>query len=258
MARRKPCGVLGLFERPETVLVAARRVRDAGYQKWDVHTPFPVHGMDEAMGLGRSRVPWITFVAGLVGLATALFILFGTMVYSWPGNFGGKPHAAWPSFVPIAFEMTVLVAGVSTALGALLLGGVFARAVRTLFRAEPMALHPDLTSHRFAIFVAAEDPAFDGPDLVQRFEHLGACEVRVLGEDDSPARADSEAEPLAVKAEASGADSEAAVESEPAPRAEPEDAPDVGLEGDSKPESKREPEAAAGEPSAPTDPEDEQ
>jgi len=215
MASKAPRGVLALFERPETVLAAARRVRDAGYQKWDVHTPFPVHGMDEAMGLGRSRVPWITFVAGIVGLVAALFILFGTMVYSWPGNFGGKPHAAWPSFVPIAFEMTVLVAGVSTALGALLLGGVLARAVRTLLGRAPMAVHPDVTSHRFAIFVEADDPAYDASGMVQKFQSLGACDVRVLGESDPP---------VGVEAPAEGSpESEALPDPEPSAASEAEE-----------------------------------
>jgi hypothetical protein len=185
MASSQPRGVLALFEHPDAVLRAARQLRVAGYRKWDVHTPFPIHGMDEAMGLGRSRVPWITFGAGLVGCAVALVILFGTMVYSWPANIGGKPYAAWPSFIPITFEMTVFAAGVSTAIGALLLGGVLKRAWLTSLGRAPMALDPDITSHRFAIFIQAEDPNYESTETRQRLEALGACEVKVLG--DAPA-----------------------------------------------------------------------
>jgi hypothetical protein len=137
--------------------------------------------MDEAMGLSRSPVPWITFAAGAVGCGLALFILFGTMVYSWPANYGGKPYASWPSFIPITFEMTVLVAGVFTALGALWLGGLLRRAYATVLRGEAPALDPDLTSHRFGIFIEAEDPKFDESVTLEQLRELGAFEVRTIG-----------------------------------------------------------------------------
>ena len=170
----KSAGVLALFDHPDTILDAARRARDKGFERWDVFTPFPIHGMDEAMGLGRSPVPWITFVMGVVGFCAAIIIQFGTMVYSWPINFGGKPFAAWPSFVPITFEMTVFAAGVSTAIGALLLGGVL--------RFRKRRPHPQVTSHRFAIFVEASDPKYDEGDALSLFESAGAIEVRAVKE----------------------------------------------------------------------------
>jgi len=185
MARRRTRGALALFEDPRTTLSAARAVRAAGYRRWDVHSPFPIHGMDEAMGLSRSPVPWITFGAGALGCALALFILFGTMVYSWPANYGGKPYAAWPSFIPITFEMTVLIGGVATAIGALWLGGVLRRAYATVFRGEPVALDPDLTSHRFGIFIEADDPKFDDAATLKQLRDLGAREVRTLALDDA-------------------------------------------------------------------------
>ena len=197
MAEHRARGVLALFEDPDVTLAAARAVRKAGYRRWDVHSPFPIHGMDEAMGLSRSPVPWITFAAGVCGCALALFILFGTMVYSWPANYGGKPHVAWPSFIPITFEMTVLVAGVSTAIGALWLGGVLRRAVATVFRGEAPTLDPDLTSHRFGIFIAAEDPKFDQAKALEQLRELGACEVRAVVPDADtlgPATVDPEEE----------------------------------------------------------------
>ena len=172
--RGKSKGVLALFDHPDVILSAAKKARDQGYVRWDVYTPFPVHGMDDAMGLGPSKVPWITFGMGVVGLCMALVIQFGTMVYSWPLNFGGKPAAAWPSFVPISFEMTVLLAGVSTAIGALFLGGVL-----KLRKLKP---HRDITSHRFAIFVESSDPKYDEEKAIALFEKAGAIEVGPLKE----------------------------------------------------------------------------
>ena len=167
-------GVLALFDHPDTILVAATKARDHGFERWDVYTPFPVHGMDDAMGLGRSPVPWITFVMGVVGFCAAIIIQFGTMVYSWPMNYGGKPFASWPSFVPITFEMTVFAAGVSTAIGALFLGGVL--------RPRKRIAHRHVTSHRFAIFVEASDPKYDEQGTVSLFRKAGAMDVRVVKE----------------------------------------------------------------------------
>jgi hypothetical protein len=170
----KSAGIVAVFDHPNVTLEAAKKARDRGFQKWDVHTPFPVHGMDDAMGLGPSPVPWITFVMGVAGFCTAVIIQFGTMVYSWPMNYGGKPFAAWPSFVPITFEMTVLFAGVSTAIGSLVLGGVF--------KLRKRIAHRQVTSHRFAIFVEASDPKYDEVETLSLFKESGALEVRVVKE----------------------------------------------------------------------------
>lgn len=170
----KSAGIVAVFDHPNVILEAAKKARDRGFQKWDVHTPFPVHGMDDAMGLGPSPVPWITFVMGVAGFCAAIIIQFGTMVYSWPMNYGGKPFASWPSFVPITFEMTVLFAGVSTALGSLVLGGVF--------KLRKRIAHRQVTSHRFAIFVEASDPKYDEAETLSLFKESGALEVRVVKE----------------------------------------------------------------------------
>ncbi len=167
-------GILALYADPETVLKAAEKARDAGFTKWDVFTPFPVHGMDVAMGLGKSNLPWVTFVAALAGLGSAVFIQVGAMVYSWPANYGGKPFLAWPAFVPISFEMTVLLAGLASAFAALLMGGI-------LKRGKP-AFHPDLTCHRFGVFVDASDPKYDATASRELFESAGAVEIQLVKE----------------------------------------------------------------------------
>jgi hypothetical protein len=170
-------GILALFDGPESVLEAARATRDEGYRRWDVFTPFPVHGMDEAMGLGRSRVPYITFFAGIIGALAGLGIQVFTMTMSWPQNYGGKPFLAWPSFIPITFETTVFVAGIATALGSLLIGGIL--------RPRKKNLDPSITNDRFAVFIDAADPKFDKASCRDLLEQFDPVEVRLVEEDES-------------------------------------------------------------------------
>lgn len=167
-------GILALYDGPQGVLEAARATRDKGYVRWDVFTPFPVHGMDEAMGLGRSRVPWITFFAGLAGALCGLGIQLFTMTVSWPQNYGGKPFLAWPSFVPITFETTVFFAGIATAVGSLLVGGVL--------RPRKRKLDPSITNDRFAVFIDAADPKFDEAASRALLEQFEPVEIRLVKE----------------------------------------------------------------------------
>ena len=168
-------GMLALFDHPQDILHAAEKVRDEKFAEWDVFTPFPVHGMDEAMGLSRSWMPYVTFLLGATGLATALTMQFGTMVFDWPIIVSGKPFAAWPSFVPISFELTVLFAGVGTALIMLLTAG--------LPKLKPKVRHRRLSSDRFGIWISAEDSKFDAAKTRTFLESLHPLEVReVRGE----------------------------------------------------------------------------
>jgi hypothetical protein len=167
-------GVLALYDGPEAILEAARATRESGYKKWDVFTPFPVHGMDDAMGLGRSIVPWITFCAGVIGALTGVGIQMYTMTMSWPQNYGGKPFLAWPAFVPITFETTVFVAGVVTAIASLFIGGVL--------RPKKRKLDPSITNDRFALFIDAADPKFDEKASRSMLEKFDPVEVRLVQE----------------------------------------------------------------------------
>lgn len=167
-------GVLVVFDDPESILKAAAATRDQGFKQWDVFTPFPVHGMDEAMGLGRSNIPWITFTLGAIGCLSGLGIQLYTMVHNWPQNYGGKPFLAWPAFVPITFETTVFFAGIGTAVGALLLGGVL--------RMRKKRFHPKFTDDRFGLFVSAKDPKFDIDKVRTMFDSFAPKEIKVVEE----------------------------------------------------------------------------
>jgi len=112
--------VIATFADGQALLRAALAARAENYRMFDAYTPYPVHGLDEAMGIRRTRLPWVTLVAGAFGLVFAAALQFYTSVWDWPLDVGGKPDASALAFVPVAFEITVLVAALST-LGAFLL-----------------------------------------------------------------------------------------------------------------------------------------
>jgi molybdopterin-containing oxidoreductase family membrane subunit len=112
--------LIGDFATEEEVLRATRAAREQGYRIVDVYTPYAVHGLDRAMGLRPSRLPWACFAAGLFGVTFALAFQFWTMAYDWPINVGGKPWNSLPAYVPVAFEVMVLLAGLGV-VGAFLL-----------------------------------------------------------------------------------------------------------------------------------------
>lgn len=103
--------VIASFADEEHVLEATRRARTAGYVVVDVHTPYPVHGLEHAMGLAPSRLGWACLLGGALGCGLTLYFQYWTSALDWPLNVGGKPYDSLPAFVPIAFEMTVLFGG---------------------------------------------------------------------------------------------------------------------------------------------------
>jgi hypothetical protein len=114
--------LVGSFGEPEGLLAAVSTLRGAGVAIHDVFAPYPVHGLDQAMGIRRTRLPWITLLAGLGGLCFALAFQYYTAVFDWPLDVGGKPDSVKTilAFVPISFELSVLFAGLGT-VGAFLL-----------------------------------------------------------------------------------------------------------------------------------------
>lgn len=136
-----------VFRTEAEVLAATRSAREEGFEIVDVYTPYHVHGMDEALGLRPSRLTWVCFLCGAAGLLLALWLQFWTSAVSWPLNVGGKPFDSMPAFVPIAFEITVLFAG---------LGVVAALLIRARLRPGRAARPPGLervTDDRFALVV---------------------------------------------------------------------------------------------------------
>jgi hypothetical protein len=162
-------GYAAFYEHPDHLLAAARHARESKYEDFDAYSPFPIHGMDEAMGLGRSWIPWVTFGAGLVGFLTANALQFGMMTFDWPMIIGGKPFAPWPSFVPVMFELTVLVAGVTTALVMLKAAGCFQKAD---------IIDERITNDRFVLWISADDKEFEEGEVESFLSGLNPLEIK--------------------------------------------------------------------------------
>lgn len=167
-------GFAAIFNEESEVLAAAHRCREMGFKKFDAVTPYPVHGMEEAIGIRRSPIPYVAFVGGVLGCATGLLVTIWTSAYNWPINVGGKPLNSLPAFIPICFELTILFAALSSVCA-------FAWFSR-LPKIDPPVLHPDLTSHRFAIFVPADDVGYDEGKLAELFKGFGAVETKKVAE----------------------------------------------------------------------------
>ena len=151
---KKPALYLAEYETPNAIAQAAMKVRDAGYQNWDCHTPYALHGMDEAMGLKPTRIGIISFIFGMFGVGLAVFMMQYTNAFDfnllnvgagYPLVIGGKPPGAFPSMVPIMFELGILLCGFATLFGML-------RLIKL-----PMHNHPIFESDRFE---AASDDKF--------------------------------------------------------------------------------------------------
>ena len=173
MSEAKLYGLMAEFERPEDILHAARMAWQAGYRELDAYAPYPVKGLARALGMRRSRIPSIVLIGGLAGGAVGFFMQYWSMAYDYPLNVGGRPHNSWPVFVPIAFELLVLVASFSAFLGMLFLNGL------------PQLHHPVFnvpgferaSQDRFFLCIEATDPQFDRETtagFLSGFNPLGA------------------------------------------------------------------------------------
>ncbi len=161
MSSNQLAGVIGFFSGPSALLEAMKKAKAAKYESVDAYSPFPIHGMDDAQGLKRSFLPYITFAFGLTGFITAFALQYWTSAVDWPLNVGGKPLNSWPAFVPIMFELTVLFAGVSTGVGMIL--------INRLPNVTKKSFDARLTSDRFALLI--ETVQWDRSDEEENQKH---------------------------------------------------------------------------------------
>jgi hypothetical protein len=146
--------MIATFEREEDTLAAVRASRQRGLKILDVLSPYAVHGLDHALGLRRSRLPWIVFGVGLTGAVLKVVFQVWTSSVNWPINVGGKPFRPWLAFVPVTFEVMVLFAGITGLL-------VFLIACRLYPGRRAVLPVARTTDDRFAIVVEQTDAAFD-------------------------------------------------------------------------------------------------
>ncbi len=168
-------GVLGHFCEPDEALAAAAKVRDAGFSHFDFLTPFPIHGMEEAMGQKRSWIPWATGALALCGILFAQGLQNWVMIFDWPMNFGGKPFWSWPSFIPITFEAMVFWAAIGSALVAIAAGKR-----DTVPQPPPTEIETGATVDRFVLWISATDPKWSDSATPEFVKGLGANGVRLV------------------------------------------------------------------------------
>jgi len=169
MIRRPPIyGLMAEFSDPNELVAAARRAHEAGYRRMDAYTPFPVEELAEAMGIHRTRLPFLVLMGGIAGALAGYGLAYWTSVIDYPLNVGGRPFNSVPSFIPVTFETTVLFAALTAVLGLLAINGL------------PMPYHPVFNVPRFALAsqdrfflcIEATDPLFDREHTRRFLERL--------------------------------------------------------------------------------------
>jgi hypothetical protein len=179
--------MLAEFQNPAQLVHAAAKVRDAGYRYWDCHSPFPVHGLDQAMGVRRTVLPVLVFCAGATGCLTGFLLQAFTngssltvwalvWVTGYPFMISGKPYLSMPAFIPVMFELTILFS-VLASVGLLLLLNGLPWLYHPLFRSERFRRFSD---DKFFISIEARDPRFYRTKTELLLKSLGASAVEAV------------------------------------------------------------------------------
>jgi hypothetical protein len=166
-------GVLAEFLTPEEVLRATRQTRAAGYTAMDAFTPYPVEGLADELGMSRTHIPFVVLMAALVGAAVGFMMQYHSMAVDYPFNVGGRPHNSWPVFIPITFEVMVLVSGFAALIGMLFLNGL-PQPYHPLFNLPQFAR---ASQDRFFLCIEAADPQYDRDRTWQFLTTLGPREI---------------------------------------------------------------------------------
>ena len=169
-------GVLGQFPGPTELVGAARRVREAGYTKFDCHSPFPIHGMDAAMDLSPSKVGYVAGIAGLIGGCFGFWLQWWTSAVDYPMVIAGKPYNSYQAFVPVTFGLTVLFAAFGAFFGALITNRL-PQLFHGVFYSERFA---KVTDDAFFVSIESDDPKFDADRAGAFLTSIGATHVEVL------------------------------------------------------------------------------
>jgi hypothetical protein len=162
--------LIGIFDSEDAILDVTDAARRSGLKIVDVFAPYAVHGLDKALGLERSKLPWVCLLLGLFGATFKVWFEYWTTASDWPINVGGKPWNSLPAFVPITFEVMVLCAGISTVLA-------FFGMNRLWPGRKPALLDPRVTNDRFALVLEENDAAFDVEAVEQFLRRHNALRV---------------------------------------------------------------------------------
>ncbi len=172
----KIVGILGEFASPAALLQAAKETRRAGYKAFDCHSPFPIHGMDAAMGLKRSPVGYIAGICAFIGGAFGLWLQWWTSTVDYRLVISGKPFFSYQAYVPVTFGLTVLFAAFGAVFGFLFTTGL-PRPHHATFYSDAFG---GVTDDKFFVSIEAHDPQFDADKTAAFLKSLGATNVEIL------------------------------------------------------------------------------
>lgn len=171
-------GVLAEFSSPSAVYHAAESLRDAGYKSFEVYSPYPIHGMDDAMGLKPSKLGWIVLCGGTCGLLAGLGLQTWVATSAYRLVISGKPFFSYPAFVPVTFELMVLFSAISAVFGMLILNKL-PQHFFTYFKSSNFR---KVTSHGFFVSVDAVDPLFNRETISQFLTAQGGKNIEFIEE----------------------------------------------------------------------------
>ncbi len=166
-------GIVAEFANPARLVDAVHGVRDEGYTKIETWTPFPIHGMDEAMGLPLSRVPWIVLGGGITGFLTGVILQWWSGAIAYPIVIGGKPLFAWEFGVPVIFELSILFGSFGAVFGMFFLNGM----PRLFHPLDRVRAFRKVTDDGFFLTIEADDPRFDAETIMALLEKLGGTSI---------------------------------------------------------------------------------
>jgi len=174
-------GILAEFRNPKDLSEACKKVNQTGFKKFDAFTPFPMHGLEKAMGLKESKLGWIVLLHSIIGFAGALTLMIWTMGYDYPMNISGKPFINLPAFVPITFELTILLSAFGAVFGMLFLNGL-PRLHNPLFNVERFS---KATDDGFFICIESDDDLFSEEKVRKLFGDAGATHIEAVYDEDN-------------------------------------------------------------------------
>jgi len=172
----KVYSVIAEFESPGALLKAAERVRDAGYKRFDCHSPFPIHGMDAAMGLKRSFVGYLSGICALVGGSFALWLQWWTSTVDYPLVISGKPFFSYQAYVVVTFGLTILGAALGAVFG-MLITNRLPQWFHGLFYSDNFTRFSD---DAFFVSIDSDDPQFSEQKAAQFLESIGGRKIEVV------------------------------------------------------------------------------
>lgn len=168
-------GIMAEYATPADIYHASEKVRDAGYTRWDAYSPFPIHGMEEAMGISRTKLPLMVFVGGMTGAGLGMLMQWW-MSMNYEMVTQGKPYFSWQAFVPITFELGILLSAFTSLIGMLALNAL-PRWNHPLMKKERFL---SVSDDKFFVCIESNDPKFDPDKVRELFKDTGATSVELV------------------------------------------------------------------------------